>query len=138
VTGIDAELLGPDYDSYAAKTIATSLSDDKVALTIYAENFYEVWLDITATSAAEGLVVTATGQYYEVWWQSIIEGQFLPVGDSFDVMGYHVVDKTQMMWDVPSTTTIGGCMVITFVFNTELVTVPGDYTVDLLFQMGFV
>jgi len=45
-----------------------------------------------------------------------------------------------MMYYAPPTNLdpSGGLLMITFAFDTEAVTVPGSYTVDLLFQMGFV
>jgi len=139
VVGIDAELLQLGWVAYTSKTVATSLDvDNRVSLTIYAENFYNVWLNLTWSSAAEDLVVDATGQYYLVYEDGGGLWHYEAQGDSFSIMGYNVVDKTRMMWS-PSTKTkpAGGLLMITFGFDTELVTIAGEYTVELLFQMGF-
>lgn len=127
VIGIEADLLVPTVDGFLTKAHATDLTNNKVGLTIYAENFYDIWLNITFTSDAEGLAVTASGQYYQM--QGI---QNVPMGSPFDIMGYHVIDKTQMMYAT------NGWLIVTFTFDTELVTTPGAYSADLLFQMGFV
>lgn len=138
ILGIEAELLKPTYDDYRLKNVATQLTDSKVVLTIYAENFYEIWLNITWTSGAEGLAVTASGEYVDVFWHAGDQrGHVDPIGDPFDVTGYHVIDKTKMMYAYPEGATWGHGLLVTFTFDTEQVTIPGDYTVDLLFEMGF-
>jgi hypothetical protein len=131
VYGINAELLKPDVHGYLDKYVATSLYGGQVALVINAENFYDVWLNVTFSSAAAGLQVHATGQYYlcSAWTGPFT---FDPQGSTFDVTGYHVIDKTKMMY------ANGGALVISFAFDTELVTLPGSYTVNLRFEMGFV
>lgn len=131
VYGIDAELLVPDVYGYLDKIVATSLTNGKVALVIYAENFYDIWLNITFTSAAQGLNVYAVGQYYKLTQPGPFS--FDPDGPTFDIMGYHVIDKTRVMYGNP-----GGALVVAFTFDTELVTVPGAYQVNLRFEMGFV
>lgn len=129
VYGIDAELLVPDVYGYLDKIVANSLTDGKVALVIYAENFYDIWLNITFSSAAQGLNVYATGQYYKFWQPGPFS--FDPDGPTFDIMGYHIIDKTKVMYGT-------GALVVAFTFDTEFVTVPGTYQVHLSFQMGFV
>ena len=138
VIGIEAELLQPDAISYRDKVVATELVGDKVFLTIYAENFYNVWLNLTWTTDAEGLDVNVEGQYFRVLLQG---GNYNLeyLGDPFDCEGYNVVDKTQMMWNFPDANVLDAYgLELRFEFDTELVTTPGDYTCDLTFEMGFV
>lgn len=152
VIGIDAELLEPSFDGYDQQIITTQLTNDEVMVVIIAENFHVVWLDVSWTSLAEGLTAEISGQYYDVYWHCIgmIEGthtyekHFDPIGESFQINEKTTVDKTQMMWtqiDYPSgdaDSNHGYCLVVSFAWDTELVTIPGDYTIDILFQMGFV
>lgn len=139
VYGIDAELLVPTGDGYHNKAIATALdANNRISLTIIAENFYNIWLNITWTSNSQGLAVAATGQYWTYYYSHLAANpEYNPTGSPFDVLGYHVIDKTQMMYhggfDVN-----GGLLMITFSFDTELVTIPGSYQAHLLFEMGFV
>lgn len=135
VVGINAEILNTGPDNYGGKAVASQLSaSNQIQLVIYQENFHSIWLNLTWTSNALGFQVSATGQYLSwyhnpyTWWEST------PNGDVPDLMGYHVIDKTKMIWGDPS----GGALLITFSFNSELVTTPGSYAVILLFQMGFV
>jgi len=135
VVGIDAELLQPSLDGLKNKVVATSLDgNNKVALSIYAENFYDIALNVTWTSNAEGLNVSATGQYFR-WYIPQSSWTLEPQGSAFQIPlnTQYVVDKAKMMWS-----SAGYAMILTFTFDTEGVTVPGDYTVGLLFQMGFV
>jgi hypothetical protein len=135
VVGIDAELLIPSLDGLKNKVVATSLDgNNKVALSIYAENFYDIALNVTWTSNAEGLNVSATGQYFR-WYIPQSTWTLEPQGSAFQIPlnTQYVVDKAKMMWSAT-----GYAMIITFNFNTEGVLTPGDYTVDLAFQMGFV
>lgn len=129
VTGISAELLGTTRDHYVGKVPATDLINNQVRFTIYAENFYNIWLNITFTSDAEGLVVDATGQYQHYDSSSWV---FSNVGSPIVLNGYTVIDKTQVMYAT------SGSLLISFSFNTEGVTLPGNYNVDLLFQAGYV
>ena len=147
VIGIIAELYQPNFDGYAQQIVAADLVDDKIALTILDENFYNIWLNVSWTSNAEGLAIDITGQYFDVfWYHSGNPGgvqHFDPVGTpfQFDNGTGQTIDKTKMMWNpiVEADDPIhGGCLVLSFAFDTELVTTPGDYTVDLLFEMGFV
>ena len=147
VHGIIAELYQPNFDGYALQIVATDLSStDEIALTILDENFYNVWLNVTWTSNAEGLEVNITGQYYDVfWYRSGNPGgvqHFDPVGVpfQFDNGVSQIVDKAAMMWTPiveASDPVHGGCLILEFQWDTELVTTPGDYTVDILFEMGF-
>lgn len=148
VHGIKAELYQPNFNGYTQQIVAEDLSvDNKIALAIIDENFYNIWLNVTFTSNATDLAINITGQYYDIYWR--YDGNpggvkyFGPIGTpfQFDNGTSQVINKTMMMWipiveaDVP---VHGGCLVLNFAFDTELVTTPGDYTVDLLFQMGFV
>jgi hypothetical protein len=139
VIGINAELLQNTGTSYLNKIVAVDVdSNGKVLLTIYSENFYNVWLNLTFTSDAVGLDIQCTGQYVEVQYNT---GNYIivPVGSPIpNFMGYHVIDKTQMMYKTPDTGVTGGALQLAFIFDTETVTMPGEYTADLLFQMGFV
>ena len=138
VIGIDAELLKPDGISYLNKVKATALVDDKVFVTIYAENFEVIWLNCTWISDAVGLNVDVQGLYVSIEYAGGVY-QVNPVGSSFDAEGYHTVNKTLMMYKTPGAAILGcGALQLTFTFDTELVTTPGDYSVDMLFQMGFV
>lgn len=148
VHGIKAELYQPNFTGYTQQIIAGDLSvDNKIALAIIAENFYNVWLNVTFTSNATGLATNITGQYYDVYWyHSGNPGgvkHFDPIGVpfQFDNGTSQILNKTMMMWTpiVEAENPIhGGCLVLNFAFDTELVTTPGEYTIDLLFQMGFV
>jgi hypothetical protein len=100
--------------------------------------------------------LTITGQYYEAYLSREGIGpaypwtqHFDPVGSTFQVSvnASYVVDKTKMMYSaiiVPLpydnvwVSNYGHCLVLTFNFDTELVTDPADYAVSLLFEMGFV
>lgn len=147
VIGIDAELLQGNFDGYDQKITATNLTDDKVSVVILAENFYEVWLNVSWTSEAEGLAAEITGQYYDVHWKWVgyPAESFEPMDVPFQINNTEscLVDKTKMMLvDLVQGSGAAGnhgyCLVVSFVWDTELVTTPGDYTVDILFQMGFV
>lgn len=137
VIGINAEILKNTALDYKNKVAALDVdTNNKVLLTIYQENFYNVWLNLTFTSTAEGLNVTCLGQYVTV---DYISSNYVitPTGTPFEVMGYSVVDKTKMMYETPDIGISGGALQLTFTFDTELVLNPGDHTVDLLFEMGF-
>ena len=147
VVGINAELYQPNFDGYSQQIIAADLVDDKIALTILDENFYNIWLNVSWTSNAEGLEVNITAEYFECYWRR--DGNpggvqyFGPVGTpfQFDNGVSQIVDKAAMMWTPiveVSDPVHGGCLVLDFAFDIELVITPGDYTVDLLFEMGFV
>ena len=138
VEGIDAEILKPDGVSYKDKVKATALVNDKVFITIYAENFVALFLNVSYTTDATGLNVLCSGQYVEIQYSA---GTYnvVNVGSSFDSMGYHTVDKTKMWWKLPDVGVLGCyALQLTFTFDSELVTTPGSYDVDLLFQMGSV
>jgi len=134
VIGIEAGLLQPDIAGYRSQIEVITLSaNKKIGISIFRENFYSLWLNITWSSNAVGLGVAATGTYYYFvdpgtgWTMS-------PSGDLANALGYNVVDKTKMLWGA----SYGYMLVITFAFDTEAVTSPGTYTVNLLFQLGFV
>ena len=144
VIGVEAVLVPKTYDGYRLKTVATALdSNRQIILTVISENFEDLWLNITQTCNCTGLVVTAQGQYVDVYWTGPSTGTIALVGSPFDVFGYHVVDKTKMMWKNPGNTVVvpqphGYGLLISFNFDTELVTLPGNYQSSLKFQMGFV
>jgi len=155
VIGIQGELLVPTFGGYIGKVIASGLTDGKVALVIYKENFYNVWLNVSTYSDAVGLNLTIQGQYWKAYWvggsnpmTDPAQPYFEPVGSSFSFVNgtSQVVDKTKMMWKLPVPNTSGSslpsapeyCLVLTFNFDTELVLEPGNYTSSLKFQMGFV
>lgn len=133
VTGIDAGLLVPTVAGYLTRQNATSLTDGKVLLTVYSENFNQIWLNLTWTSNAQGLQVNATGQYYNLiqLWQGGWE--LIPVGSPFNASGYNIIDKTKIMYGTP-----GYGLIVTFTLDTELVTTPGNYTASFRFDLGFV
>mgnify|MGYP001485340122 CR=1 FL=1 len=138
VIGIEGELLRPTGPDYANKVVATSLVNNKVFVTIYAENFYNIWLNCSWSSDAVGLDVNVEGQYVEILY---VSGEFTVanVGSPFDAEGYHTVDKTKMMWKAPGVGVLGcGALQLTYEFDTEGVLTPGDYSVEMLFEMGFV
>ena len=145
VLGIEAIMTEKDYDDYRNK-IETSVLDpnQQVVISILAENFYTVWLNVTETSDATGLLVTATGQYVNVHWVGPSTGTFDLVGSPFNVMGYTTYNETEklkLMWADPGAGVgqpTGHGLLITFDFDTEGVTTPGDYQCTLKFQMGFV
>jgi hypothetical protein len=151
VVGIVGELLLPSFSGYDQKLIATDLTtENTIGLAIYKENFYNIWLNISAFHDVSGLVLTVTGQYYEAWLYKYSSGtlveHFEAVGDSFTFNANQsiVVDKTKMMYEtivapgLGEESNHGHCLVLTINFDTELVTEPNDYPVGLLFEMGFV
>lgn len=141
VVGISAELLQLGYENYRSKVVATSLdSDGRAVITIYSENYNQIWLNTTFTSNATGLIMNCTGQYVRYFWGSGY-GVVETVGAPFDILGYHVMDKTQMMWKDPgyqSGGPIGFGLQVTIVAWAEYVTVPGYYEAQVSFDMGFV
>lgn len=150
VVGVEAELIEPGCEGYDQKIVTTQLIDDKVGLVIVQENFYDLWLNISWTSDAEDLACEMTGQYYDVYWHwhSPEIGHtpvFTPLDTPFIISNTEsiVIDKTKMML-VPLTKpsyadgSHGYCLVIHFNWDTEFILLPGDYTINILFQMGFV
>lgn len=132
VTGISAGLLNPDIDSYKAKTEASTLTNNKVILTVFSENFQNVILDLAVANAPEGLGVTATGQYFHAYDKQAIGWVIELQGSPFNVMGTNIpVDKQQLMWGQP-----GYGLMVTFAFDLESVP-AGDYVVSLNFGLGF-
>jgi hypothetical protein len=155
VIGIQGELLVPTFGGYIGKVIASGLTDGKVALVIYKENFYNIWLNVSTYSDAVGLNLTISGQTWKAYYiggsnpmTDPAQPYFEPVGSSFSFVNgtSQVVDKARMMWKYPQTDTSGSskpgppeyCLVLTFNFDTELVLVPGNYSSQMKFQMGFV
>ena len=138
VIGIEAELLKPTGNDYLNKVVATALVDYKTFVVIYAENFYNVWLNCTWTSDAVGLDVNVEGQYVSIEYSGGVYN-VNPVGSPFDCEGYVEVDKTKMMWKAPGVGILGcGALQLTFDFDTEGVLTPSDYSCSMLFEMGFV
>jgi len=154
VVGITGELLVPSFIGYTQKVIASGLTNGQVALVIYYENFYNIWLNVSTHTDAVGLNLTISGQYWQAYWvgsdlpMDPAQGYFEPVGSSFSFVNgtSQVIDKTMMMWRYPQKVTSQMskpgppeyCLVLTFNFDTELVLEPGDYSSQMLFQMGFV
>lgn len=154
IKGIDAGLLEPSYLGMKNKIDAVDLTvENQVALTIYAENFYEIYLNVTVTSDCEGLIVTVNGQYYEAWAEEVNDvyslPNFEPAGDSFNIPlnTIYEVNKSKMVWlELPAidedgvckgpTTDKSGCLVLTFNFDSELITTPCNCTTHLIFEMG--
>ena len=151
VVGIEGELLEPTLNGYLSKIVAQNLTvNNQVAVVIYNENFENVWLNVTVESNATGLRCNITGQYYAVYdyfggfdhsWH------FEAVGSPFSFQNgtSQVVDKTLMMWRYPKLSQVAGengpaehCLVLTFVWDTELIVVPSNYVATMTFQMGFV
>jgi hypothetical protein len=137
VSGIDADLLVPlNYEAYKAKTTTADLVSNKVFLTIYQENFQNLWLRISFTGPT-GLSVSVTGQYYEI-------GNFggrpyftdpLRAAFSIQVNTEQPVNKTAMMYKNPEGQ-IGYALLLSFAFNTEAITNPGTYNVAIKFDLG--
>jgi len=146
VVGIAGELLVPSFAGYIGKTVASDLTNEKVALVIYAENFYNVWLNITMYHDVPNLVLTVSGQYYDLWYSAGVYpdppiGHYEPSGSAFSFVNAtsQTVDKTKMMWTPITGLGIHAyCLVLTFVFDCELGVYPGDYSSTLRFEMGFV
>jgi hypothetical protein len=139
VVGIEALLIDPTGESWHNKVQASTLNGQKkIGLTVLKENFHEIWLNLTFTSNASGLVVSASGQYYNcVKHTGAAYYDANPVGSSFNIPMFtaYTVDKTKMLYVLDDT---GGYLQITYAFDTELVTSPGHYTANLSFEMGFV
>lgn len=130
VTGISAALLNPDIDSYRNKVEATTLTNNKVILTIYSENYQNVIMDLTASNVPTNLGISAQGQYIHAYDHPGIGWSIDLLGSPFNVMGTNIpIDKTQMMYG-------GYGMMVTFTFNQEAVA-AGDYVVSLNFGLGF-
>jgi hypothetical protein len=146
VVGIAGELLVPSLDGYVNKNIATDLTNEKVAVVIYAENFFFIWMNVTTYHDVQNLVLTVSGQYYDIWYSEGVYPNppiqhFEPLGESFSFVNgtSQTVDKTKMMWTPITGLNIHAyCLVLTFVFDCELGVYPGDYSANLLVQMGFV
>jgi hypothetical protein len=138
--GIDAELLEVGYEAFRTKKVATSLdSNNEVVLTIIAEQYYELYLNITWVCSVEGFDLTCTGQYLRYYWGTG-SGVVETVGDPFECIGLNAVDKTKMMWaDVgfQSGGPVGYGLKLHFNPNVEGVTKAGTHTVTITLQMGF-
>ena len=142
VLGISAELLNPDAISYRDKIVATSLTDNQVALTIYEENFYNLWLVLNYSTNAEGLNVSVSGQYCVYYLSTIGSTPTISnVGSAFPmIFDNNTIDKTKMMYYAPTKNDdpkTGGLLMLTFTVDTEFVTLPGDYNITYGFSMGF-
>jgi hypothetical protein len=137
IIGIDADLLQPTVDGHTGKLVATDLDGNgKIAFTIYQENYYEVWLNISLTTDCPGLVFGAvTGQYYHCYMSSGY-GYYEPFGDSFAITPntMQVIDKLHSMWGSAND---GYMLEIQIVWDTELCTTMGEFTADILFNAGF-
>ncbi|MEM3700878.1 MAG: hypothetical protein QXL57_08475, partial [Candidatus Bathyarchaeia archaeon] len=147
VIGIEAEILkANDYNAYRNKEPASLIQNGTFVgvITIFAENFEQIWLGINWTSNAEGLILNMTGQYVSYQWVNTgmqWQGVILPIGEAFPLSSYQVVDKTKMMYADPGVEPngpIGYGLLVQITPWTEYVTVPGDYSVDVTFTMGFV
>ena len=131
VIGIEAELLEASFNGYDQKIVATQLTNDMVAVVIYQENFNDIWLNVSWTSAAVGLDAEIIGQYYDVFWGwSTSDGNvpiFIPFATPFTINNTEsfVVDKSKMML-VELTKAIGDngnhgyCLVVSFVGTRNL------------------
>jgi hypothetical protein len=133
VVGIDAECLTPTIDGFRNKIATTTLTDGKILLTVYSENFNDIWLNVTWTSNATGLVVSAVGETVHVYNKPYIDWVYELQGDPRDVMGYTVFPDKQKVYY-----SNGMGMQITFSFNTEAITVPGHYAIEISLALGFV
>jgi hypothetical protein len=143
VKGISAELLQCGYENYRNKVVATSLdANGQAVISIYGEQFYSLWLNTTFTSNATGLQMTMTGQYVAYQWvlDGSWQGKVTPIGDPFDISGYHEIDKTLMMWKDPGHEPggpIGYGLLVTITPIFEYVTISGHYEATVTFAMGF-
>lgn len=155
VIGITADILNPGFDGYDLKQVAGDLTNNQVSLTIYSENFYNIWLNLTYTTNATGLRLNVTAQYYQVYWHTTNVNlgwtkMFVPLESPFEItLGTpYTVNKTLMMYSPlvkpnlspgnGGDSNTGYCMVLSFVYDTEFITVPGNYDSALLFELGFV
>jgi len=142
VHGISAELFVPTAQAYHDKTVATGLTNEQVALSIYAENFYVLWLNMSyTTDCPSGLIVTVTGQYYAYYLsQSGSVPTISSVGSAFPmVFSNQTIDKTKLMYYAPTQNNdpkVGGLLMLTFAIDTEGVMLPGNYAVSYTFEMG--
>jgi hypothetical protein len=138
VIGIAAILTPPDANSYVAQTEALDLTNNKVWLSIVAEAYYYVWLNVTVISNNTAMVPSLQGQYVDVVYSSGTY-QYTLVGSPFVIPmdAMFQVDKTQMVFKVPGTGTHGYALQLTFTFDTENC-LPGDIDMWLYFSMGFV
>ena len=141
VIGIAADLLQLGYENYINKVVATNLdSNGQAVLTIFSENFHEIWINSTWTSNASGLIMNETAQHIRYYWgsgYSVVE----PVGAAFNLNGFQTINKTATMWHDPGHSSggpFGYGLLITMIPWTEYVTTPGAYTVTISLDMGFV
>jgi len=146
VIGINAEMLtygAAPWDNYRDKVIATSLdSNNEAVITIFSENFNEIWFNGTYVTNATGCPISIVGQYISLFWDTGSgQGKVNLIGSPFNLNGYHVVDKAEMMYaqvknsyDSP----IGHALLITVTPETAEYAYGGHYGADVLFQMGFV
>lgn len=136
IVGINAELLEPSVDGHTNKWVATELTpEDKIAITIYEENYYEIWLNLSWQTDLQDLIVSASGQYYHCFVFGGY-GNYDPVGSAFNIPmdTQYTVDKLNMMY---GTSEDGYMLEITFAWDTEACFELGDFDVALNFAMGF-
>ena len=87
--------------------------------------------------------MTMTGQYVAYQWVSDgqnWQGKVTPIGDPFNISGYHEIDKTLMMWKDPGhepAGPIGYGLLVTITPIFEYVTISGHYEATVTFAMGF-
>lgn len=146
IIGIAAELIEPTFEGYDQKLVTTQLHDGKIAVVIIAEDFYDIYLNVSWTCDAEGIAIDVRGQYYELYWfWNNAQGKHIPMFSPLDTpfiinnAEAWVVDKSKMMLvDITKPSAAdsnhGYCLVVSLVWDAHLVTLPGNYTIDILFQ----
>jgi hypothetical protein len=137
IVGIHAELLQVGVDAHRDNLTATDLDGNgRICFTIYSENYYEIWLNISLTSDAPGLAFgSITGQYYHCRYASGV-GYYETVGTPFSITPgtMQSIDKTKCMY---GSSQLGDVLQLTFTWDTENCLVMGDFTASILFQAGF-
>lgn len=151
VIGIDAYLLTPTFNGYRNHIEPHNLTNKQIGISVVDENFYNLTLRVTQTNNATGLLVNATGRYYQVWYKGDgynTHETVEPLGDSFDIplngSVYLITEseKWQIMYNdifpppsQGSSSEKGYMMIITFNVNTEYV-FTGDYLMTCTFELG--
>lgn len=143
VIGIEAEILkANDYYAYCNKEAAplTQAGLFTGVLTIFAENFEDIWLTVNWTC---DVPLNITGQYLRYEWAytgSENAGCITPVSQPFTLSSYQVVNKTLMMWRDPNFQfeVYGYGLQITVTPLTLEYPTPGTYEATVVFTMGFV
>jgi hypothetical protein len=145
IHGIAGDFIGITYADYSSKAVIstpvqTGSQEYKAVFTIWSENAAsDIWLNITCTGLPPGATWTASGEYW--FYDSNALGIFKdPAIPSFDVAGYHVIDKTKCTYIEiePHTVEPDSMIMLTWTWDQGSATEFGSFPITLLLQAGFV